>query len=310
MKFLVTGGAGFIGSAISRKLIDDGNDVYIIDNLMTGYLENVPKGTVFINGDFSQDETISKLNNVQFDGIFHIGGQSSGEISFEDPEYDLNTNTLSTIKLLQYASRVGCKKIVYASTMSVYGEHKGKEKFSESDIPKPKSFYAVGKLASERYMYIFSREFGIDYVALRYFNVYGPGQNLSNLKQGMVSIYLKQFIDKNFNDVIVKGSLDRFRDLVYIDDVVDITLQAMNELSFNNKIVNVATGKKTSVGSILQLIKKHTNIDKKIIVQGATPGDQFGIYAAISILKSLYKKPLTEFEAGLSTMIKWALHGK
>lgn len=139
--------------------------------------------------------------------------------------------------------------------MSVYGEHKGKEKFSESDIPKPKSFYAVGKLASERYMDIFSREFGIDYVALRYFNVYGPGQNLSNLKQGMVSIYLKQFIDKNFNDVIVKGSLDRFRDLVYIDDVVDITLQAMNELSFNNKIVNVATGKKTSVGSILQLIK-------------------------------------------------------
>ena len=121
LKFLVTGGAGFIGSAISRKLIDDGNDVYIIDNLMTGYLENVPKGTVFINGDFSQDETISKLNNVQFDGIFHIGGQSSGEISFEDPEYDLNTNTLSTIKLLQYASRVGCKKIVYASTMSVYG---------------------------------------------------------------------------------------------------------------------------------------------------------------------------------------------
>lgn len=110
MKFLVTGGAGFIGSAISRKLIDDGNDVYIIDNLMTGYLENVPKGTVFINGDFSQDETISKLNNVQFDGIFHIGGQSSGEISFEDPEYDLNTNTLSTIKLLQYASRVGARK--------------------------------------------------------------------------------------------------------------------------------------------------------------------------------------------------------
>ncbi len=147
--------------------------------------------------------------------------------------------------------------------MSVYGEDGKKEQFSEEDRTEPKSFYAVGKLASENYLKIFQREFGIEYTALRYFNVYGEGQNLENLKQGMVSIYLKQFFDDNFKEVEVKGSLDRFRDLIYIDDVVDITVETLNNPKFKNQIVNVGTGKKTTVREILELIKKLSNIDKK-----------------------------------------------
>jgi len=309
MTFLVTGGAGFIGGAVAKKLITNGYKVYIIDNLRTGFLENVPKDAVFIKGDFSKDETIAKLNNIKFDGIFHIGGQSSGEISFEDPEYDLDTNTLSTLKLLQYSVKTGCKKFIYASTMSVYGEQEGKEQFSESDETNPKSFYAVGKLASEKYMQIFKNQFDIDFVSLRYFNVYGPGQNLENLKQGMVSIYLKQFFDDNFDEVIVKGSLDRFRDLIYIDDVVDITIKSFFDKNFNNKIINVGTGKKTTVKEILELIKKISGINKPIKVEKGTPGDQFGIYADINFLKCLYNKKLTSFEEGLKKMIDWIKNG-
>ncbi|ALV23660.1 nucleoside-diphosphate-sugar epimerase [Campylobacter iguaniorum] len=295
MKFLVTGGAGFIGSAIAKKLFDRGDSVLIIDNLSTGYIENIPENVDFIEGDFSKDDIILQLDNQKFDGIFHIGGQSSGEISFENPEYDLNTNTLSTIKLLQYAVKTGCKKIVYASSMSVYGEHFGKECFSEDDLVSPKSFYAVGKLASERYMDIFSKQFGINYVALRYFNVYGPGQNLQNLKQGMVSIYLKQFIDDKFDEVTIKGSVDRFRDLIYIDDIVDITINSMDNPNFNNQVINIGTGKKTTVANIINLIKQYTNIDKKIILTDGTPGDQFGIYANNTKLTSLYPYPLVNF---------------
>ncbi|MGG7048322.1 MULTISPECIES: NAD-dependent epimerase/dehydratase family protein [unclassified Campylobacter] len=305
MKFLVTGGAGFIGGALAKRLLLQGDEVYIIDNLKTGYLSNVTKGAIFINGDFSNDEIICKLNDLRFDGIYHIGGQSSGEISFEDPEYDIQTNTVSTLKLLQYAVKNKIPKFIYASTMSVYGEQDGKERFSETDKTNPKSFYAVGKLASEKYMDIFSKHFGIKCVSLRYFNVYGPGQNLQNLKQGMVSIYLKQFLDDSFKRVIVKGDLARFRDLVYIDDVVSVTIDAMQKDIYDNQILNVGTGKKTTVGEILELIRKVTKSTKQIEVQSGTPGDQFGIYADNSKLMSLYKKPIVEFEIGLKNMIEW-----
>jgi len=305
MRYLVTGGAGFIGSAIAKQLLQDDNEVYIIDNLNTGYLENVPSQAKFIDGDFSKDETISKLNNIKFDVIFHIGGQSSGEISYEDPEYDLNTNTLSTLKLLQYCVKTGCKKFIYASTMSVYGEQENKEQFCEKDEVNPKSFYAVGKLASEKYMDIFSKQFDIDFVALRYFNVYGVGQNLENMKQGMVSIYLKQFLDDKFKEVEVKGDLNRFRDLIYIDDVVDITIEASKNEQFKNSIINVGTGKKTRVKDILDLIQKYTQSHKKVMITDGTPGDQFGIYANNELLKSLYQKELIRFEYGLQKMIEW-----
>ncbi len=305
MIYLVTGGAGFIGSAIAKKLIAKGHQIYIIDNLKTGYLENIPEEAIFINGDFSKDETIKKLNNQKFDTIFHIGGQSSGEISFEDPEYDLSTNTLSTLKLLQYCVKTGCKKFIYASTMSIYGEQEGKEQFSETDKTNPKSFYAVGKLASEKYMQIFKNQFDIDFVSLRYFNVYGPGQNLENLKQGMVSIYLKQFLDDNFEKVIVKGDLNRFRDLIYIDDVVDITIDSAQNEKFANRIINVGTGKKTTVKEILDLVQQYTNSTKDIVVTNGTPGDQFGIYSDNRLLLGIYNKPLTNFEIGLKKMIDW-----
>ena len=303
--YLVTGGAGFIGSALAREFVSKKHEIYIIDNLKTGYIENVPDEAVFIEGNFSQDTTIEKLQNRKFDAIFHIGGQSSGEISFEDPEYDLNTNTLSTLKLLQYCTETGCKKFIYASTMSVYGEKEGKEQFSEADETNPKSFYAVGKLASEQYMQIFKNQFDIDFVSLRYFNVYGPGQNLENLKQGMVSIYLKQFLDDSFDEVIVKGDLSRFRDLIYIDDVVDITIEASKNEKFANKIINIGTGKKTTVQEILGLIQKYTNSKKEVIVTDGTPGDQYGIYADNSLLLSIYNKSLTQFETGLKKMVDW-----
>lgn len=305
MNYLVTGGAGFIGSAIVKKLLYDRHSVTIIDNLNTGYIENIPKEVIFIKGDFSKSETIDQLNNTHFDAIFHIGGQSSGEISFEDPEYDLNTNTLSTLKLLQYCMQTGCKKFIYASTMSVYGEEDSKECFCENDNINPKSFYAIGKLASEKYMKIFEQQYGIEYVALRYFNVYGPGQNLENLKQGMVSIYLKQFLDDSFNEVIVKGSLNRFRDLIYIDDVVDITIEASINNKFVNKVINVGTGKKTTVNEILSLIKEYTNSNKQVMITDGTPGDQFGIFADNKLLFSIYDKPLVDFGIGLSKMIRW-----
>lgn len=303
MKFLVTGNAGFIGSAIANKLIELNHTVFGIDSLISGYAYNVNKKVNFIKGDFSLDKTIAKLKDVEFDAIFHIGGQSSGEISFEDPECDLNTNALSTLKLLRFCHQTGCKKFIYASSMSVYGEQKNKVQFDEKDKTNPKSFYAVAKLASEEYMKIFSNTYGIDYVSLRYFNVYGPGQNLQNMKQGMVSIYLKQFLDSSYEIVTVKGNENRFRDLIYIDDVAKITIEAAFNKKIKNNIINVGTGKKTTVRQIIKLIKKNLKSSKKVIITDGTPGDQFGIFADNKKLLSFYNEPLISFKDGLKNMI-------
>lgn len=301
--YLVTGGAGFIGSAVARKLLENHNKVTIIDNLSTGYVENVPLNANFIEGDCSQMQTISKLNNQKFDAIFHIAGQSSGEVSFETPIYDIECNTISTLQLLQFAVKTGCKKIIYASTMSVYGDH-GKQIVSEIDETNPKSFYAVGKLASEYYLKVFKDTYDIDFVALRYFNVYGPGQNMFNMKQGMVSIYLKQIIDTAYSEVLVKGNLDRFRDFVYIDDVVNITVDAIANNKMQNQILNIGTGKKTSIYEVLNILMNSTNIRKEVKVEKGTPGDQFGIYADNSKLRNCLDFEFTSFKKGVELFVK------
>ena len=310
MNYLVTGGAGFVGSKIADKLIGQGNQVVIIDNLSTGYLSNINTNATFIEGDCSDINTISKLNEFEFDAILHIAGQSSGEVSFEDPVYDINSNAVSTLLLLQYAVKTGCKRFIYASTMSVYGQQKNKDCFSEEDITNPLSFYAVGKLASEAYLKIYSTIYGINYTALRYFNIYGPGQNLENLKQGMISIYLKQLIDPTFDKITVKGSSDRFRDFIYIDDVVSITTGFINEQASFNEIVNIGTGKKTTVSELLALLKDYTRIEKPVEYDAGTPGDQFGIYANIHKLNNLYTAPLEPIERGIKLFCENALRIK
>ena len=146
-KVLVTGAAGFIGSAIAKKLIEKNYDVYGIDNLSNGRLINLPKKIKFIRGNCEDNKILSKINNKYFQIILHFAGQSSGEISFYDPINDLNCNFYSTVKLLDYAKKNKCKHFIYASSMSVYGDVPSKP-ISEDNICKPISFYWVSKFAS------------------------------------------------------------------------------------------------------------------------------------------------------------------
>jgi UDP-glucose 4-epimerase len=301
-KYLVTGAAGFIGSALAKKLVGAGHIVYTIDNLSTGYESNIPEGVHFIKGNVQNQESIAQLREIKMDAIFHIAGQSSGEISFENPVYDLQTNTQSTLLLLDYARKTGCSNFIYASTMSVYGDQDilpVKEEFH----PNPKSFYAVGKLASENYLKIFS-EFGINCTAIRLFNVYGPGQNMDNLKQGMISIFLAQALHEA--KITVKGSTDRFRDFVYIDDVVDAFVKAL-ECKEGYNVVNIASGVKTTVAQVLQCIEKEFDDRLEISIQGGTQGDQFGIYADNSKARQVLNwEPQVPFREGTQLMFHWA----
>ena len=186
LKYLVTGAAGFIGSWIAKRLIKRGAEIWTIDNLTTGFMENLDPAVKFIKGGCEDPRAIAELEDQRFDAIFHIAGQSSGEISFDDPYYDLAANTESTLRLIEYGLRTGSNRFIYASTMSVYGATPERP-IGEDYTPCPVSFYGVGKLASEHYLRIFEPK-GLQPTSLRLFTVYGPNQNLANLRQGMVKI--------------------------------------------------------------------------------------------------------------------------
>lgn len=299
---LITGAAGFIGSKVAQKFNEIGFKTITIDNLSTGSVKNIPKSTIFIEGSCGEQEVIDKLDQYPIEGIIHIAGQSSGEVSFEDPAYDLESNTLSTILLLRYARLKGIKRFVFASTMSLYGDMSTLPVSEEAET-LPKSFYACGKLASEHYLRIFS-EYNLETIALRLFNVYGPGQNMKNLKQGMLSIFLAQAL--NSSKIIVKGSGERFRDFVYIDDVVEAFRIAYFATYKSYNAYNVCSSKPIKVTQLIRKILAELKLDLPVEYFENTPGDQFGIYGSYTKIKTeLGWSPQVEFDPGLKKMIQW-----
>ncbi len=305
--YLVTGVAGFIGAAVAKALLEQGHEVVGVDNLSTGYLENVPSGAAFYQAD-CQDARLyaDQLPRHKYDAIFHIAGQSSGEISFDDPVYDLRTNAESTLHLLKFALAVGCSRFIYASTMSVYGV-KPDRPVREDEELKPQSFYGVGKLASEHYLRLYE-QYGIRSTALRLFNVYGPGQNMANLRQGMVSIFMAMMLTDN--QVLVKGSPERYRDFVYIDDVVRAFLLCLTRNGCEGKCINIGGSGKITVAGLLQsmaALHESGHGKAKIEFSGNTPGDLMGIYADQTLAHNvLGYSPEVSFEDGLARMYAWA----
>lgn len=303
--YLVTGVAGFIGSMVAKRLLSDGHQVTGIDNLSTGYIEVVPNGVDFIEAGVHEPAVIKKLSK-KFDAIVHIAGQSGGEMSFEDPVYDLQSNAQSTLLLLDYAKNTNCNKFLYASTVSVYGQKADPYLIREDSNTKPLSFYGVGKVASEDYLRIYETQYGIKSAALRLFNIYGPGQNLNNFKQGMVSIYLAQALrDRHIH---IKGSPDRFRDLVYIDDVVEAFNTLLAQPINGAKIYNVSTGRSTTVGELISSIQAALPFEVTTEFSGSTPGDVHGNTGSPELLtKETGWQPKIMLEEGVKRMVTWAL---
>jgi UDP-glucose 4-epimerase len=245
---LITGVAGFIGSHVARRFLQEGYQVVGVDDLSGGSRGNVPEGLEFIQGDLAQTATIARLPRG-CRKILHLAGQSSGEISFDDPVADLQKNTVSTLNLIRYGIENQVERCVYASSMSVYGAVRDIP-IDESVVPAPLSCYGVGKLAAENYLRVYSKQ--LPFVALRMFNVYGPGQNMRNLRQGMVSIYLAQALSSR--RIEVKGSLERFRDFIYIDDAVEFWFRAATYPEAMGQTLNLGTGVRTTVGDLLQRV--------------------------------------------------------
>ncbi|MCG6552995.1 MAG: NAD-dependent epimerase/dehydratase family protein [Candidatus Magnetominusculus sp. LBB02] len=301
---IVTGGAGFIGSHLAEALLDRGSHVTIFDNLHTGKEVNIPRGADFINIDLGVESLYSSIKGIDCDAVFHLAGQSSGEASFDDPEYDFRSHVASTFYMLRWAQEHGVSRFLYSSSMSVYGDPDTLPA-AEGHPLKPKTFYAAGKAAAEAYINLYSR-LGVNTTVFRLFSVYGARQNLDNMMQGMLSIYLSYMLAGD--PIIVKGSPARFRDFTHIKDVVNAWLSAYENPVSYGKTYNLASGDKTTVEQLLNELKSAFNQpDYPIEFAQNTAGDQFGVVGDISLLKKeLNFKPSVNLKDGISEMVAWA----
>lgn len=303
--YIITGGAGFIGSNLARRLINRGV-VYLIDDLSTGLEKNIPKDAVFCKADVSDMSALLGLRIPdKVDYVYHLAAQSSGEASFDDPVKDIDLNYKATYNVLNLAALKRCKRFIFSSSMSVYGEVPvSHEAISEDFSCNPASYYGCNKLASEKLIRVFSKNAGIEYTIFRIFTAYGPGQNMANMRQGMASIYLSYLL--NNSPIHVKGSLGRFRDFIYIDDILEAMTKSEDCKAAYGEVFNIGSSIKTTVKELLDIMLKvygKEDFKKWVIVKGGTPGDTKGCVADISRLKkALGWKPKYSLQEGITNM--------
>lgn len=302
---LITGGAGFVGAHLVERLIKDYH-VVIVDNLkIIGGIAYVNPKAVFLHDDICDKRTYKKLNEYEFDAIYHLAAQSAGESAYDDPKYDILSNSYGTWMMANYCKEKGIKRFIYTSTVAVYGTAKDGG-FAESHPIIPDSIYGVSKYSGELFIKQLLKGTKSQYTMFRIFNAYGPGENLNYRKKGMVSIYAS-YIWRN-EPILVKGSLYRYRDYTYIEDVVDILYAALHHEKSYGSIYNLSTGVKTIVRDLLKVMIEVSgkSEDYEIIRGDSTPGDSFGTYAVVDKLKKDFNwSPKFSMEQGLRKYFQW-----
>ena len=282
MKVLITGGLGFIGSHVTKSF-SKSNDITIIDlpDKVDTISEKDFNGLELIGCDISDWDDLKQLCSRNFDLIIHCAAQNGGYGGLETPQKDCDWNAKGTLNICELALKTGNPKIVYTSSVAVYGEG---DCLSENDEVNPISNYGVSKLAGELYLKAY-RARGLDTVILRLFNTYGPGQNYEDERKGVVSIFLKQLLHSDVAEMT--GSPDRYRDCIHVHDVVK-AIQVVSEKSIKNiGTVNVCNGEVVTMKKIVETLAKIMGKEVEIKNIGGYPGDPFGYYGNNEKLESL-----------------------
>ncbi len=303
---LVTGGAGFIGSHIASALSSAGARLRIIDDLSTGYRENLEeiKGEVdFIHGSLADEKSLRKaLEDVEL--VFHEAAIPSVPRSIEDPRQTHIASVESTFSLLLAARENKVKRIVYAASSSAYGDQPTLPKV-ENMLPEPLSPYAVAKLVGEHYCQVFTRVYGLETVSLRYFNVFGPRQDPSSQYSGVISRFISALLSGE--RPVIYGDGEQSRDFTYIDNVVDANLKAAESARGIGQVINIANGERISLNQLLAELKSLTSKSDVVAdFEDARAGDVKHSLADISRARDLLGfAPHVDLRTGLQLTIDW-----
>ena len=297
MRILVTGGAGFIGSHLVDRLIKENHKVIVIDNLTTGKEENINPQAEFYNLDIYDFEKIKPLFE-KIDFVFHLAAIPQILVSIKDPVGTSKVNILGTINVFKAAIEAKVKRVIFASSSSVYGNQE-KLPLKENMRPNPVNPYALQKLVGEQFAKLFTKLYGIPIISLRYFNVYGPRININSDYSSVIGKFLKQKAEGK--PLTIFGNGEQTRDFCYIDDVVDATIKAMESKKLKGgEVINIGSGKSYSINYLANLIGGK----RKYL----TPreGDIKHTQADITLAKKLFTwQPKVSFEEGLRRVKEW-----
>ena len=304
-KFLVTGGAGFIGSNITRKLVEQGCSVTVLDNLLTGKKSNLADcfdKIEFIEADMGDPAVAAKaVKNV--DVVLHQGALPSVPKSVDDPVATNRHCVDATITMLIAARDAGVKRFVYAASSSAYGDTPTLPKV-ETMPSIPLSPYAVAKLAGENYCTAFFKCYGFETISLRYFNVFGPYQDPASQYAAVIPAFVTSILKDE--PPTIYGDGEQSRDFSYIDNVVEANLLAARAPKTAGEIINIACGESVTVNQIIEMINEIVGKNVKPIYTDPRPGDVKHSLADISLArKTIGYKSVISFKAGLEKAIDW-----
>jgi UDP-glucose 4-epimerase len=310
-RILVTGGAGFIGGHIVDRLLMDGHDVIVLDNLATSSLANLNPDAEFVQGDVRNPDDLTSIFARGLDAVFHIAGQASIRLSFQDPTADLSTNTLGTINILSQCVAHRVPRLVFASSMTIYG--------NPSVVPTPEdtaavpiSNYAITKYAAERYVHVAAARRDLDFdfnvTSFRMFNVYGERQSLTNAYQGVFAIFVGNVL--RGEPINIHSDGEQSRDFVHISDVVRAWVDALDNPVSYGQVINLGAGRPTTMNALCEMVLSafgHTRETYPVQYHQAQPGDLRVSCADITRAKSLLGwTPQVQVEAGMPATIQWA----
>jgi len=303
-QYLVTGGAGFIGSHLTEELIRRGEQVRVVDSLITGHRKNLAhlSGIDFREGDLA-DLAIARHAVEGIDYVLHQAAIPSVPRSVEDPITSNRANIDSTLNVLVAARDAGVKRVVYAGSSSAYGNTPTLPKH-ESMPANPLSPYALQKLVGEQYMQMFTALYGLETVTIRYFNVFGPRQDPSSPYSGVISVFAKALLDNTAPTIYGDG--EQTRDFTYIANVVDGVLRAVKAPGASGQVINVATGSSISLNRLFRSMRDVVGSRIDVKYGPARHGDVKDSLADITRARTLLGyEPSVSLEAGLNKTIDW-----
>lgn len=306
-RVLIAGGAGFIGSHLADKLLNEGMEVTVLDNLYTGKLANLQhcrskRGFKFVKGDVRNAKTV-KLALKDAEAIFNDAAIVSVPRSLENPMLANEVNAGGALNLLTACLKSGTKRFIQASSASIYGNTKTLP-VNENALPNPLSPYAVAELAAENYAKAFHQVYGLETVCLRYFNVYGPRQTYSAYS-GAVTIFLNQLLQNTQPTIFGDGN--QTRDFVYVEDIVQANLLALTTKKSTGETFNVATGTPQTINELVNTLREKLGKQHLTpIYANARPGDIKHSYANIDKAKKMLRyNPNFALDEGIKRLVEW-----
>jgi UDP-glucose 4-epimerase len=301
MNIIVTGGAGFIGSHVVDKLIQKKHNVMVIDNISTGKIENVNNKAVFVKKSIL-DNLSNEFNEFKPEAVFHLAAQVNLRVSLNQPFTDAQTNILGTVNILESCRKHDVKKIIYSSSVAVYGEPK-ELPVNEKHTTYTVSPYGTSKLCAEKYIELYKKTYGLENTILRYSNVYGPRQNILG-EAGVITIFINNLLANKKCNIFGTGS--QTRDFVYVDDVAEANVLALEK---SNGIINIGTQTQTDINKLYKNISELTGSNQKPLYQSSVKGEVMKFVVNTSKAeKELGWTAHTELRKGLEKTVEWYKH--